>query len=79
MMPVRDGLEFRQRQLADPALADVPVVLVTASGRAAATKVGATAVLFKPVSLQSSWTGLLGKLLPVRTTNQKRWTCRRNS
>lgn len=30
MMPVMDGWTFRSRQLADPALADVPVVCVTA-------------------------------------------------
>jgi CheY-like chemotaxis protein len=30
MMPVMDGWEFRMRQLADPALADIPVVCLTA-------------------------------------------------
>lgn len=30
MMPVMDGWTFRDRQLADPAIADVPVVCVTA-------------------------------------------------
>jgi CheY-like chemotaxis protein len=30
MMPVMDGWEFRARQLADPALADIPVVCITA-------------------------------------------------
>ena len=28
-MPMTDGLEFRRHQLADPALADIPVVCVT--------------------------------------------------
>ena len=32
-MPVMDGFEFRVRQLAEPALADVPVVCVTAHYR----------------------------------------------
>jgi CheY-like chemotaxis protein len=30
MMPVMNGFEFRARQLADPSLADLPVVLLTA-------------------------------------------------
>ena len=30
MMPVMDGWQFRERQLSDPALADVPVVCLTA-------------------------------------------------
>lgn len=30
MMPVMDGWTFRKQQLADPAIADVPVVCVTA-------------------------------------------------
>ncbi len=33
MMPVMDGPTFRRRQLADPALAHIPVVVVTAYGR----------------------------------------------
>jgi CheY-like chemotaxis protein len=34
MMPESDGYDFRRRQLADPTLADIPVVAMTASGRA---------------------------------------------
>ena len=30
MMPVLDGWRFRQEQLRDPALADIPVVVITA-------------------------------------------------
>jgi CheY-like chemotaxis protein len=30
MMPVMDGFEFRAQQLADPSLADLPVVVLTA-------------------------------------------------
>ena len=37
MMPGMDGWDFRQAQLEDPALASVPVVMVTASGFSAET------------------------------------------
>ncbi|MBF0333645.1 MAG: response regulator [Alphaproteobacteria bacterium] len=32
MMPVMDGAEFRRRQLEDPELRDVPVVIITGKG-----------------------------------------------
>ena len=35
MMPVMDGRTFREEQLRDPVLADVPVVVLSADGRAA--------------------------------------------
>ena len=53
MMPVMDGAEFRRRQLADPALAAIPVVVVSADARASrlAGTPGVHAVLVKPVDL----------------------------
>jgi CheY-like chemotaxis protein len=30
MMPIMDGQEFRERQLEDPALADIPVIVISA-------------------------------------------------
>src|SRR6476469_5601578 len=30
MMPDMDGIEFRQRQLADPSLRDIPVIILSA-------------------------------------------------
>lgn len=51
MMPVMDGSEFRREQLKDPALAAIPVVLLTgdsqANKQAASEPAG---VLTKPVS-----------------------------
>ena len=37
MMPVMDGWDFRNEQLADPALKDIPVVILTAAGFSAET------------------------------------------
>jgi CheY-like chemotaxis protein len=53
MMPVMDGVEFRQEQLLDQALASVPTVIFSADRRAAlkARAVGAVATLEKPVHL----------------------------
>ena len=53
MMPVMDGLAFRAEQLRDPALSDIPVIILTADG-AAADKVrhmNSAGVLRKPVEL----------------------------
>ncbi len=53
MMPVMNGLEFRQRQLADPALNDIPVVVVTAYGSAAdRRRFRGAEVLGKPIELE---------------------------
>ena len=53
MMPVMDGWEFRERQLQDPTLASIPVVLVTARGDAPAInrRLGTVAALQKPIDL----------------------------
>lgn len=51
MMPVMDGWEFRQAQLADPALKDIPVVVITASGRANGA-LGKVEVLPKPLRVE---------------------------
>ncbi|MDB4974947.1 MAG: chemotaxis protein CheY [Myxococcaceae bacterium] len=39
MMPTMDGLSFRWEQLADPKLADIPVIILSASGYAHASAV----------------------------------------
>lgn len=52
-MPNVDGEEFRQRQLANPALAAIPVVVVSAAAdaRKRAQALGAATVLQKPIDL----------------------------
>jgi two-component system, chemotaxis family, chemotaxis protein CheY len=54
MMPRCDGPTFRRQQLADPALATIPVVLLTADPRVAekAREIGAIAHLRKPIDLE---------------------------
>ena len=53
MMPIMDGWAFRAEQLRDPTLADIPVIVLTADGRAA-EKTGmmkGAGALRKPVDL----------------------------
>jgi CheY-like chemotaxis protein len=49
MMPVMDGWEFRRQQKADPELAPVPVIVLSALDPARAASVDADAVLKKPL------------------------------
>lgn len=53
MMPVMDGWKFREQQMNDPSLADIPVVILTADGRPDAKVAMAHAAdgLTKPVRL----------------------------
>jgi CheY-like chemotaxis protein len=48
MMPVMDGWEFRAQQRADPGLADIPVLAISASTSSKALAVQADAYLRKP-------------------------------
>jgi CheY-like chemotaxis protein len=68
-MPVMDGWEFRRRQRQVPALAAIPVVLVSAAGDLAghAAALGAAGYFPKPVEFDD----LLGAL---RALAQDRWT-----
>jgi len=60
MMPVLDGEGFRRRQLADPQLASIPVVVMTAAHLRGAQHLGAP-VLRKPFHIDE----LFAKLQPL--------------
>jgi CheY-like chemotaxis protein len=49
MMPVMDGIAFRAEQRADPALASIPVVVITASRQADVEALAPRAFLRKPI------------------------------
>jgi CheY-like chemotaxis protein len=53
MMPVMSGVEFRQKQLEDPDLSGIPVVLLTAAhdGEQKAVELGAISYIPKPLEL----------------------------
>lgn len=51
MMPTMNGWQFRAVQQQDPALAAIPVVVVTAGGRSARSTIDVPDVLLKPVRL----------------------------
>ena len=55
MMPVMDGFEFRAEQQKDPALATIPVVVITASGSAKerAKSMRVDAMIQKPIALDT--------------------------
>lgn len=49
MMPVMDGWEFRNAQCADPTLADIPVLVITAFGGDKPSPVAREQTLRKPL------------------------------
>ena len=51
MMPVMDGWEFRQKQLGDPAVAEIPVVVVSATDISQPDTLRAVEYLRKPVDV----------------------------
>jgi CheY-like chemotaxis protein len=61
MMPVMDGLQFREEQLADPDLAAIPVIVMTAHGRSPLDLLRASGFLRKPFAA-GALLGLLGNL-----------------
>jgi CheY-like chemotaxis protein len=51
MMPVMDGAEFRRAQVDDPALASIPVILITAAGLEPIKRSDYSDVLRKPLKV----------------------------
>jgi CheY-like chemotaxis protein len=52
MMPVMDGWEFRAAQLRDSAIADIPVVVMTAGGNLHVNPISVSDILRKPVGIE---------------------------
>ena len=53
MMPVMTGWEFREQQLADPAVAGIPVVVMTAAADLVKSPIRAEQILSKPVTMKA--------------------------
>jgi CheY-like chemotaxis protein len=55
MMPIMDGRAFREEQRRQPAIADVPVVLISGSREVEAkgVEIGAVAAIEKPFDIES--------------------------
>jgi CheY-like chemotaxis protein len=58
MMPRMSGWEFRRRQLADPRLADMPVVVMTATATLDEAAIHADDILRKPLSFAALLTAV---------------------
>ena len=69
MMPVMNGYEFREAQLKDPKLASIPVIVITADGRARekARQIGTERYLQKPLS-PPELLRAIEELCPARTS-----------
>lgn len=63
MMPTMNGWQFRQEQLSDPTIADIPVVVMTASRNLEGRPIDAQRILHKPVSI-SAIVAAIDDLLP---------------
>ena len=51
MMPVMNGWQFRARQLAQPRLAQIPTIVMTASGNLERAAISADEIVLKPLKL----------------------------
>lgn len=60
MMPTMDGFQFREEQKRDPAIASVPVVLMTARGALEPGAIDVGRILAKPLELDALMEALDG-------------------
>ena len=53
MMPIMDGVEFREAQIRDPSISDIPVIVISArhDAHATASTLGVAACVGKPIDL----------------------------
>ncbi len=58
MMPVMNGWQLREHMLADPELARIPVIVMTAAADLSRTPITADVLLTKPVSLAKVMTAI---------------------
>ncbi len=52
MMPVMDGFCFRREQLKDPEIANIPVIVITATRPAQISSLSFHRILYKPISVE---------------------------
>jgi CheY-like chemotaxis protein len=68
MMPVKNGWEFRAEQTADPQLASIPTIIVSAAGKEAMRELHPEGALPKPIDFDK-----LTKLLKSHCINNHRF------
>lgn len=68
MMPNMNGWEFRKAQLADPRLARIPVIVMTAAADLSKSPVDATLVVKKPLTLTRVLEVVASHALPATAT-----------
>ncbi len=64
MMPVMTGWEFRKVQLADPTIADIPVIVMTAAADLSSSPIDAATILKKPLTLARVLEAIKAHTLP---------------
>lgn len=68
MMPVMDGWQFRREQVKLAAIANIPVIVVSAAGRDRIEQIHADGYLSKPVDLEQLLTHVTHYCRPAATT-----------
>jgi CheY-like chemotaxis protein len=68
MMPTMNGWQFRQAQLSDPTIAQIPVVIMTASRNLEGRPIQADRILYKPVSISTIVAAIEDLAQPAGTT-----------